>query len=221
TAINGTAASVGTPIAVPNGSVTLREDGTMDFAPVADFHGPTSFSYTVSSGGVTETASVNVNVTPLNDTPVPVAPSPSPSGQTFDPESGHYAANTAEDTPFEGRVAAEDVDGDTLTYSLTTAPSHGTVTLDAATGAYTYTPTADYHGTDSFEVTASDGNGGSVSSTVDMTVTSVVDIADDTKTTDEDTPVGIDVLANDSFEGSGRAVTQIDGIDIASGSSVA
>ncbi|MCT4704672.1 Ig-like domain-containing protein, partial [Enterobacteriaceae bacterium H16N7] len=119
--------------------------------------------YTVTSGGVTETASVTVNVTPVNDAPVPT--DPGLPGQTFNPATGNYAATTAEDVPFTGQVTATDADGDTLGYTITTQPAHGTVTLNATTGAYTYTPTADYNGTDSFVVQVSDGNGGVVQST--------------------------------------------------------
>ncbi|MCT4708673.1 Ig-like domain-containing protein, partial [Enterobacteriaceae bacterium H11S18] len=86
---------------------------------------------------VTETASVTVNVTPVNDAPVPT--DPGLPGQTFNPATGNYAATTAEDVPFTGQVTATDADGDTLGYTITTQPAHGTVTLNATTGAYTYT----------------------------------------------------------------------------------
>ncbi|MGR4872412.1 beta strand repeat-containing protein, partial [Variovorax sp. LARHSF232] len=209
--INGTAVTVGTPIAVSNGTVTLQSNGTLDFQPAANFNGATSFSYTVSSGGVTETASVTVNVTANNDTPVPLGPIPPTPGQTFDPATRNYAAETQEDTDFSGRVAATDADGDTLSYAVTTQPSHGTVTIDAATGAYTYTPTADFNGFDSFVVTISDGNGGTAQTTVTMTVAAVADIAADTVTTTEDMPINIAVLGNDTFENGGRSVTAING----------
>jgi hypothetical protein len=221
TAIDGQSVTVGTPVAVANGMVTLLANGSLRFAPAADFHGPTNFSYTVASGGVSETATVHVDVKPVNDAPVPVAPSPSPGGLTFDPVSGDFAGSTAEDTAFSGRAAAQDIDGDALTYSLARLPQHGSVTLDAATGDYVYTPVADWHGDDSFEVMASDGQGGSNTSTVRMTVTPVADIANDVATTNEDKPIDIDVLGNDSFEDAEHAITAIDGTAIASGGSVA
>ncbi|MDH6593098.1 hypothetical protein M2165_002987 [Variovorax sp. TBS-050B] len=217
TAINGTAVTAGTPVAVSNGMVTLQADGTLRFVPTADFHGALSFSYTVSAGGVRETASVTVEVTPVNDAPVPREPNPSTPGQTFDPATGRYTATTQEDTPFAGGVAANDVDGDTLTYTVSAQPAHGTVVLDAATGVYTYTPAADYHGADSFEVTISDSQGGTARSTVNLTVTPVADIVADTATTREDTPVDIAVLVSDSFEDAGRAIIAIDGMPITSG----
>jgi hypothetical protein len=49
-------------VVVENGVVTLNEDGTLSFKPNAGFYGDTSFTYTVKSGGVTETATVTVTV---------------------------------------------------------------------------------------------------------------------------------------------------------------
>src|SRR5205823_3545855 len=44
-----------------------------------------------------------------------------------------------------------------LTYALAADVQHGTLTFDAADGSYTYAPSADYHGWDSFTFTADDG----------------------------------------------------------------
>ncbi len=61
---------------------------------------------------------------------------------------------------------APDADGDRLTYTVTGAPAHGTVTVDPNTGAFTYTPTSaarqqaattPEEDTDTFTITASDG----------------------------------------------------------------
>ena len=52
-----------------------------------------------------------------------------------------------------------DADGDVLAASLLTDVSHGTLTLNAD-GSFTYTPDADFFGTDTFDYTVSDGNGG-------------------------------------------------------------
>jgi hypothetical protein len=60
-----------------HGLVAIHDNGTGDttddyvvYTPDTDFNGPDSFTYTVTSGGVTETATVNVNVGPVNDPPV-------------------------------------------------------------------------------------------------------------------------------------------------------
>ena len=51
-----------------------------------------------------------------------------------------------------------DVDGEPLTAVLVTGPPHGTLTLNAD-GSFTYTPDANYNGTDSFTYAANDGTG--------------------------------------------------------------
>jgi VCBS repeat-containing protein len=90
-----------------------------------------------------------------------------------------------------------------------TQGSNGTVTNNGTD--VTYTPAADYCGADSFTYTASDGNGGSDTANVSITVTCVNDAPvanDDSATTNEDTPVTIDVLANDT-DVEGVALTPI------------
>ena len=68
-----------------------------------------------------------------------------------------------------------DVDGDSLTVTtLTPGAAHGTVACTAA-GVCTYTPNANYNGSDSFTYTVSDGHGGRDTATVNVTVTPVND----------------------------------------------
>src|SRR5262249_55035119 len=67
---------------------------------------------------------------------------------------------------------------------LVSSPSHGTLTLNAS-GSFTYTPAANYHGPDSFTYKANDGTADSNVATVSITVTSVNDapVANDFETT--------------------------------------
>jgi VCBS repeat-containing protein len=83
---------------------------------------------------------------------------------------------TPEDTPVRGRVTGEDPDSDELSFALEDGPTHGSVTVNED-GTYTYTPDANYNGSDSFTVTVSDGNGGTDIVTVDVTVSPVNDLA--------------------------------------------
>jgi len=92
---------------------------------------------------------------PQNDTPVAQA----------------GTASGSEDHAITGQLAATDVDGDTLTYSLADKgdPAHGSVTINPD-GSYSYTPTADYNGSDSFTYKVDDGHGGTATATITLTV---------------------------------------------------
>src|SRR5439155_10010761 len=119
------------------------------------------------------------------------------------PVAVNDAVTMAEDTAVVGNVLTNDTDADagtTLTAALVASPTHGTVTL-AATGAFTYTPAANYNGSDSFTYKANDGTVNSNVATVTITITAVNDspvAGNDTATTAEDTATTIAVLANDS-----------------------
>jgi VCBS repeat-containing protein len=114
------------------------------------------------------------------------------------------SATTNEDTPVTIDVLANDtdVDGDTLTVASVTQPSNGSVTNNGTN--VSYTPNANYNGSDSFTYTASDGNGGSDTATVNVTVTPINDppvAVDDAYSTDEDTTLTVaasGVLGNDT-----------------------
>ncbi len=184
--VDGDSLSYAISGAASNGSVTLNPaTGTFVYTPNANFNGSDSFVVTVSDGhGGTTTSTINIGVTPVNDAPV----------------SANQNLTTPEDTPVAGNIVASDVEGDTLSYLVTGAASNGTVTLDPATGAFVYTPNANYNGGDSFVVTISDGNGGTTTSTITIGVTPVNDApvsANQNLTTAEDTPVSGTVVAAD------------------------
>ncbi len=69
-----------------------------------------------------------------------------------------------------GAIAATDADGDTLGYSVQTGPAHGGLTLNAATGEYTFAA-GDFVGSDSFVLRVSDGHGGFADHTVNVGLT--------------------------------------------------
>lgn len=86
-----------------------------------------------------------------------------------------YSLN--EDSPLTGVSVLTndaDADGNTLTASLVSGPAHGTVTLNA-NGTFSYTPSANFHGTDSFTYRAHDGSAYSNVATVTLTITAVND----------------------------------------------
>jgi large repetitive protein len=168
-----------------NGSVI--DNGTsITYAPAPDFNGIDSFSYTVSDGnGGTATANVNVTVIAVNDAPIAL-------------DDSH---STDEETAVMVSVLTNDYDpdGDPLSVQSATQPANGAIINNGT--SITYTPSPDFNGTDSFTYTVSDGNGGTATANVSITVNAVNDAPiaqDDAATTDEDTPVTILVLPNDS-----------------------
>ncbi len=64
-----------------------------------------------------------------------------------------------EDQPAAGQLQATDVDSASLTFSIVSPPARGVATLEAATGAYSYTPNPNANGVDSFSFQAADGPG--------------------------------------------------------------
>jgi hypothetical protein len=159
-------------VALTDGSGSVKlVGGQLEFTPKAGFVGDAKFSYTAQTdGGTPEQANVTVTVA-ANQLPEPTDPNIDPGnpefpGQTFTPGAPATKITVDEDQPFNGKVTGTDKDGDTLTYTKGTGPSHGTVTIDKDTGEYTYTPNKDYNGTDSFTVIVDDGKGGKTTTTV-------------------------------------------------------
>ncbi|MEO1281913.1 MAG: Ig-like domain-containing protein, partial [Pseudomonadota bacterium] len=100
-----------------------------------------------------------------------------------------------------------DDDGDNLFFVQASA-QNGSVVINADE-TLTYTPDADFNGTDTVTYMVSDGNGGSNSADVTVTVAAQPDApvaVDDAAVTSENTPVTVDVLANDT-DADGEALT--------------
>lgn len=169
------------------GSLVNNGDGTVTFTPAPNFNGDATITYEISDGnGGTDIAVLVVTVTPVNDDPLAV----------------DDAVTTAEDTSVEITPLANDtdVDGDTLTVTQITQPANGEAVLNAD-GTITYTPDPDFSGEDTLTYTVSDGNGGTDTATVTITVSEVndgPDAVDDTAQTNNLTPVTIAVLDNDT-----------------------
>ena len=88
------------------------------------------------------------------------------------PVANAQAVTTAEDTALAITLTGTDTDGDPLTFAVG-APSNGT--LSGAAPNLTYTPNANFNGTDSFTFTVNDGTASSAPATVSITVSAVND----------------------------------------------
>src|SRR5262249_53289120 len=151
------------------------------------YNGADSFSYKASDGATdSNIATVSINVAAVNDAPV----------------AQNDTAATNEDTPVTGNVLANEnrKSGNDGRRVLVSGPTRGSLTLNAD-GSFTYTPSANYNGTDSFTYKANDGTADSNVATVNIKVAPVNDVPvaqNDAAATNEDTPVTGNVLANDS-----------------------
>ncbi|WP_205699225.1 Ig-like domain-containing protein [Conexibacter sp. SYSU D00693] len=179
----------------PEHGTLACDEEDCEYTPAPNFNGTDGFDFTVSDGnGGTDTGRVDLIVAAVNDAP----------------NAQDVTATTDEDTAVELLLLGSDPDGDTLTYAAQ-APSHGDVSCTAA--GCTYTPDADFHGTDEFTYFAFDGNGGADSATVRLTVTPVNDAPvanDQLVTTTEDTPAPITLAAQD-VDGDALTFTAQDG----------
>ncbi|MBD2483845.1 Ig-like domain-containing protein, partial [Planktothrix sp. FACHB-1365] len=174
-----------------NGTVELNPDtGEVVFTPTPGYIGPASFDYTVNDGnGGTSTATVNINVDePPNQPPILV----------------DDTATTQQDLPVTLTPLNNDTDpeGDNLIIESVNNSNNGTVELNPNTGEVVFTPTPGYTGSASFEYTVNDGNGGISTATVNINVDELPNqppiLVDDTATTQQDTPVTLNPLNNDT-----------------------
>jgi MYXO-CTERM domain-containing protein len=171
------------------GSLEPAAAGAPNFTyrPDADLFGADSFTFSLCDAvGCGPSATVSITITPVNDAPV--------LGLVPD-------LDLLEDGSATFRLAATDVDGDPLTFSVVTAPSEGTLTVvDAATGELTYAPPANFVGTLSFAWQVSDGSATAGPDTVEIRVAAVND--DDDGDTILDNDDNCPLLANTAQEDS-------------------
>ncbi|NLI52783.1 MAG: tandem-95 repeat protein, partial [Clostridiales bacterium] len=165
------------------------EAASLDITPAPNqFGGPVTVTVEVEDPtGETSSRQFSVTVSSVNDPPV---------------AQDDADVTLSEDGVVEIDVLANDADtadGDTLTITDAGTPAHGATLI--VLGKIRYTPDADFAGTDSFTYEISDGNGGTDTATVTVSVANVNDApnaADDTAATQEDFTVTIPVLDNDT-----------------------
>ncbi len=174
------------------GTLTINTTtGTVVYSPSLNYNGNDSFTYQVkdAAGAISNTATVTIVINPVNDAPL--------ANADF--------ATTPEDTPVSIPVLANDTDVDSsldpTSLLVVTVPSNGQAVVQPSTGLIEYIPQENFTGIDSFTYTVKDSEGApSAPISVTVTVSPVNDIpvaVNDQASTNEDTPVDIDILDND------------------------
>jgi Ca2+-binding RTX toxin-like protein len=145
--------------AAVHGVATVSAQGQLLYTPAANFNGTDSIAYDVTVNGTSSRTVVQVSVAAVNDVPT----------------VADGTSQTNEDVAFTAQLPlATDSDGDTLSYALAAAATLGTVVVESD-GRYRYTPNAQANGTDRFEFTVIDGQGGSSRKTMTVQVQPVND----------------------------------------------
>ncbi|SVC81900.1 uncharacterized protein METZ01_LOCUS334754, partial [marine metagenome] len=160
-------------IAPLHGTATVSGNGStpsqLVYEPDSNYYGSDSFTISVSDGNVTDEVAVNVKIIAVNDDPVIIQGDSLPVILSED----SFPIPWVEPTLTVGDFDLEDF----LTWSLATPPVNGVASV-AGTGAspatFTYSPNANWSGSDSFVVGVSDGTT-SDSITVNLTVTPIND----------------------------------------------
>ncbi|MCZ5869765.1 tandem-95 repeat protein, partial [Vibrio parahaemolyticus] len=139
---DGKVVSLDTNNGPANGTVSINPDGSVTYTPNDNYHGADSFTYIVTSGGVSESTTVNVDVTPVNDVPV----------------AKDDTAITDEDTPVTIDVLPNDndIDGDKLSIQSASVPeAQGKVEI--VDGKLVFTPAENFNGQAEITYTVTDG----------------------------------------------------------------
>src|SRR5947207_12589909 len=135
----------------------MRTFDTATYQPNAGYSGSDSFQFKANDGQVDSTSAATVSITINHVNHAPVA--------------NNDSAATSQGTPVTVSVLANDtdVDNDALTVTGASTPAHGATVVNG-NNTVTYTPTSGYTGPDSFTYDVNDGNGGTASATVSITV---------------------------------------------------
>lgn len=190
----------------PSGKVERKDDGTLDYLPPPDFVGSDRFTYRIRQGEETSNTAAVVVIVKTGTAP------------NFNPDAKDDTATTLRGVAVTIEVLENDSDPDRdeICIAEIAPASHGTVELAPNARAVIYTPDSEFCGIDSFTYSISDGRGGIDFAVVTVEVKGCVQenqdpvVFPDFIDTNEDTPVEIEVLANDTDpDGDTLSVVQV------------
>jgi hypothetical protein len=142
----------------PDSGTLSGEAPNLVYTPNENFNGTDSLKFLTTDGEFSSEAAVQIEVRPINDAPV----------------AQNQNISVDEDATVNIDLAAQDVDEDSLEYSIVSPPQHGTLSGDAA--SFIYIPNPNFNGIDSFTFKANDGSTDSNIATIDIVVNPANDI---------------------------------------------
>ena len=150
---------------------TLNPDGSFSYTPTADYNGPDPFTYKLNDGSLdSNTATVNITVSAVNDAPVAT----NDSFTTAEDTQAHRERDQQHRSQRGGlRHRHRDQQSDRHGGGYRAGARRRV--HPQSDGSFSYTPTADYNGPDSFTYKLNDGATDSNTATVSLTVTAVND----------------------------------------------
>ena len=186
-------------IAVPNATVTVAADGTITVIPDAGFSGTIAVPYTIQDQDGATSSAVHYVIVP-NAPPVLEFGEPEPGAPTEDPENTNniiVPAVDGESLTIDLDEFLVDPNGDELTVDFESLPDGAT--FNSETNALTFVPAIDNNGDTVLTVSVIDGEGDEITPTITIQPVNPPPIAShDVVTTEPDTPIVLDFLANDS-----------------------
>jgi VCBS repeat-containing protein len=175
-----------------NGNAVIDGNGSypqvFTYQPNANYHGPDSFSVQVSDGDANDSITINLTINPVDDPAV---------------ISGDTSGFLLEDSSLTGNLNATDIDGltDGTYFTISSAPSSGSLSINPGSGQWTYYPNSNTYGDETFIVTVTDDQNFTATQVINLNVISVNDLTtltgDFNGTSNEDTLIRGDINASD------------------------
>ena len=140
-----------------NGDITVTSGVTLDYESTSQY---TLSAYATNTSGNSASVEVVIYISDVNDAPI----------ATFD------TFNVDEDTYYIGQLTAQDIDSSSLTYTIISQPTHGTIyDFNTTNGSFRYKASSNWDLSDSFSYSVSDGDLSSGSKNVAITLNPIYD----------------------------------------------